>query len=180
MISPYLAHIHITSQAFTVSNLPDEFMSGLIQSCITCVIRAGKTLLNGSTSHGRNIRHIFFKPKVLYSCRWRSIMQCNMHNQYSSLFTCIMHYLHVLYMILMILSYVLCITLMLFIYVYYRLFARTNLIDVMPLFFTVFCFIYRFSTKIARFLSKFVRKSPRRFLGKIADLLVKPDKFRYS
>jgi hypothetical protein len=30
MMSLYLAHIHITSQTFTVSNLPSGFMSGLI------------------------------------------------------------------------------------------------------------------------------------------------------
>jgi hypothetical protein len=139
-MSPYLAHIHITSQTFTVSNLPGGFMSGLIRSCITYVTRTGEALLNGSTSHGRNIRHIFFEPKVLCSCLWRSIMQCSMCNQCSGLFTCIMNYLYVLCMILMLLSCVLCITLMVFIYVYYRLFACTNLVDVMSLFSTVFSF----------------------------------------
>jgi hypothetical protein len=119
MMSPYLAHIHITSQTFIVINLPGGFMSRLIQSCITCVIRTGETLLNGPTSYDRNIRNIFFKPKVLCSCPWRSIMQCSMRNQYSDLFTYIMDYLHVLYMILMILNCVLCMTLMVFIYVYY-------------------------------------------------------------
>jgi hypothetical protein len=39
MMSLYLAHIHITSQTFTLSNLPGGFMSGLIQSFITCVTR---------------------------------------------------------------------------------------------------------------------------------------------
>jgi hypothetical protein len=68
MMSPYLAHIHITSQTFTVSNLPGGFMSGLIRSCIICVTKTGETLLNGPTSHSKNIRHIFFKPKVLFSC----------------------------------------------------------------------------------------------------------------
>jgi hypothetical protein len=67
-------------------------------------------------------------------------MQCSMRNQCSGLFTCIMDYLHVLYMILMVLSCVLCMTLIVFIYVYYGLFACTNLVDVMPLFFTVFLF----------------------------------------
>jgi hypothetical protein len=133
MISPYLAHIHITSQTFTVSNLPGGVTSGLIRSCITCVTRTDKALLNGQTSHGRNIRHIF-KSKVLCSCRWRSIMQCSMRNQCSGLFTCIMDYLYVLCMILMVLSCVLCMTLMVFIYVYYELFTCTNLVDVMSLF----------------------------------------------
>jgi hypothetical protein len=67
-------------------------------------------------------------------------MQCSMRNQCSGLFTCIMNYLYVLCMILMLLSCVLCITLMVFIYVYYRLFACTNLVDVMSLFSTVFSF----------------------------------------
>jgi hypothetical protein len=169
MISPYLAHIHITSQAFQVSNLPGGFMSGLIQRCITCVTRTGKALLNGPSSHGRNIRHIFFEPKVLCSCRWRSIMQCNMRNQCSGLFTCIMDYLHVLCMILMVLSCVLCMTLMVFIYMYYRLFACTNSVDVMPLFSLFFCSIYRFSAKIARFLAKFDRKLPRDLSVKLVN-----------
>jgi hypothetical protein len=140
MISPYLAHIHITSQTFTVSNLPNGFTSGLIRSCIICVTRTCKALLNGPTSHGRNIRHIFFEPKVLCSCRRRSIMQCSMRNQCSDLFTCIMDYLHVLCMILMVLSCVLCMTLIVFIYMYYGLFTCTNLVDVMSLFFMVFSF----------------------------------------
>jgi hypothetical protein len=67
-MSPYLAHIHITSQTFTVSNLPGGFMSGLIRSCIICVTKTGETLLNRPTSHGKNIRHIFFESKVLFSC----------------------------------------------------------------------------------------------------------------
>jgi hypothetical protein len=154
MISSYLAHIHITSQTFIVSNLPGGFTSGLIRICITCVTRTDKTLLNGSTSHGRNIRHIFFEPKVLCSCRRRSIMQYNMRNQYSGLFICILDYLYVLCMILMILSCVLCMTLMVFIYVYYELFAYTNLVDIMSLFFMVFRSIYRISVKIGRFSVK--------------------------
>jgi hypothetical protein len=64
-------------------------------------------------------------------------------------------------------------TLMVFIYVYYGLFACTNLVDVMSLFFTVFLSIYRFSAKLARFLAKFARKSPRRILEKIIDLSVR-------
>jgi hypothetical protein len=53
MMSPYLTHIHITSQTFTVSNLSDRFMSGLIRSFITCVTRIAEALMNGPTSHGR-------------------------------------------------------------------------------------------------------------------------------
>jgi hypothetical protein len=56
-------YTHTTSQTFTVSNLPDEFTSGLIRSCITCVNRTDKTLLNEPTLHGRNIRHILFEPR---------------------------------------------------------------------------------------------------------------------
>jgi hypothetical protein len=67
-------------------------------------------------------------------------MHYSMRNQCSSLFTCIMDYLHVLCMILMALSCVLCMTLMVFIYVYYGLFACINLVDVMTLFSTVFLF----------------------------------------
>jgi hypothetical protein len=115
-------------------------MSGLILSCITCVTRTGDALLNGATSHGSNIRHIFFKSKVLCSYPRMSIMQCSMRNQCSSLFICIIDYLHILYMILMMLSCVLCMTLIAFIYVYYGLFACTNLVYVMMLFSTVFSF----------------------------------------
>jgi hypothetical protein len=142
IISPYLTHIHITSQTFTISNLTGGFTSVLIWNCITCVNRTGKTLLNESTLYGRNIRHIFFKPKVLCSCQRMSIIQCSMHNQCSGLFICIMDYLHVLYMILMVLSCVICMTLMVFIYVYYELFACINLVDVISLFFMIFCSIY--------------------------------------
>jgi hypothetical protein len=62
-------------------------------------------------------------------------MQCSMRNQCSDLFIYIMDYLHV--MILMVL---ICITLMVFIYVYYILFACTNLVDVMLMFSTVLSF----------------------------------------
>jgi hypothetical protein len=67
-------------------------------------------------------------------------MQCSMRNQCSGLFVCIIDYLHVLYMILMVLSYVLSMTLMVFIYMYYGLFTCINLVDDMSLFFTVFSF----------------------------------------
>jgi hypothetical protein len=180
MISPYLAHIHITSQTFTVSNLPGGFMSGLIRSCITCVIRTGKALLNGPTSHSRNIRHIFFEPKVLSSCRRRSIMQCSMRNQCSGLFTCIMDYLHVLCMILMVLSCVLCMTLMVFIYMYYRLFACTDLVDVTPLFFTIFSFHLPIfskncpvSGKIRLEISTPIFGKNCRFIGELGRLITK-------
>jgi hypothetical protein len=112
-----------TSHTFTVSNLPIGFKSGLIWSCRTCVTRTGKALLNGPISHGRNIRHIFFEPKVLCSCRRRSIIQCNMCNQCSGLFTCTMYDFYGLELCIMV-----------FIYVYYGLFACINLVDVMSLF----------------------------------------------
>jgi hypothetical protein len=121
-------------------HLLSEFTSGLIQRCIPYVIRTGKILLNVPTSYGRNIRHIFFESKILCSCRRMSIIQYNMCNHCNGLFTCVINYLHVLCMIFMILSCVICMTLMVFIYVYYRLFACTNLVDVMSLFFTVFSF----------------------------------------
>jgi hypothetical protein len=70
-----------------------------------------------------------------------------------------MDYLHVLCMILMVLSCVLCITLMVFIYVYYGLFVYTNLVDVISLFSMVFLFIDRFLIKFDRFLPKFGRES---------------------
>jgi hypothetical protein len=138
MISSYLTHIHIASQTFTISNLSGGFTSGLIRSCITCITSTGKALLNEPTSHGRNIRHIFFQSKVLCSCRQRSIVQYNMHNQYSGLFIFIMNYLHVVCMILMVLSCVLCMILMMFIYVYYGLFICTNLVYIISLFLRVF------------------------------------------
>jgi hypothetical protein len=160
MLGPYTYHIlDIHSQQ------PDGFMSGLIRSCITCVTGTDKTLLNGPTSHGRNIRYIFFEPKVLCSCRRKSIMQCNMRNQCSGLFTCIIDYLHVLCMILIVLSCVLCMTLIVFVYMYYGLFTCTNLVNIIPLFFHIFRFIYRFSTKIVQFLAKFA--------GQVGRLIVK-------
>jgi hypothetical protein len=149
MISPYMSHIHITSQIFTVSNLPGGFRSEMIQSCIACVTKTDKALLNESNSHDRNIRHIFFEPKILRSCRQMSIMQCNMRNQYSDLFICIMDYLHVLCMIIMILSYVLYM-----IYIYYRLFACTNLVDVISLFSQFFRYIYRFRQNSSEIFEK--------------------------
>jgi hypothetical protein len=74
MMSISLAHIHITSRILIVNSLPSGFMSGLIQSFITSIIRTDEALLNRPTSHGRNTRHTFFKPKVLCSCSQRSIM----------------------------------------------------------------------------------------------------------
>jgi hypothetical protein len=108
-------------------------------------------------------------------------MQCVMHNQYSGLFTCMMDYLHVLCISLMVLSCVLCMTLMVFIYVYYGLFACTNLVDVMPLFFHDF-FIP--STDFWQKSPDFLQNSPGNrhvdFWEKPADLSVKPAAFRSS
>jgi hypothetical protein len=56
---------------------------------------------------------------------------------------------------------------------YYGLFACINLVDDMPLFSTVFLFNDRFSAKFDRFLSKFVRESPRQFSEKFTNLSVK-------
>jgi hypothetical protein len=67
-------------------------------------------------------------------------MQCNMRDQCSDLFTCIIDYLHVLYMTLMVWICILRMTLMVYIYVYYVLFVCTNLVDVMLLFSTFFPF----------------------------------------
>jgi hypothetical protein len=83
MISLSLAHINIISQTFRVNRLLGGFMSGLSPNFITCVTRTGKSLLNGPTSHGRNTRPTFFKPKVLCSCPQTGIMQCRMRNQCS-------------------------------------------------------------------------------------------------
>jgi hypothetical protein len=98
-----------------------------------------------------------------------------------------MDYLHVLCMILMVLSCVLCMTLMVFIYVYYGLFVYTNLVDVISLFSTVFLFIDRFLIKFDRFLPKFGRESSGWILKKITNLSMKstdnsakPAGFRYS
>jgi hypothetical protein len=59
---------------------------------------------------------------------------------------------------------------MMFIYVYYGLFAYTNLVDIMSLFFTVFLFN---AAKFDRFLPKFVRESSEQFSKKFSDLSVK-------
>jgi hypothetical protein len=74
-----------------------------------------------------------------------------------------------------------------FIYVYYELFASINLLDVMPLFFTVLSFYLSIFGKIHLIFGKFARKSSRRILEKITDLSVKsvdkspkPAEFRYS
>jgi hypothetical protein len=82
-----------------------------------------------------------------------------------------MDYLHILCMVLMVLSCVLCTTLMLFIYVYYVLFICTNLVDVMPLFFTGFSFNLPFSAKIAWFLPIFRKNC--RFINEIGRLIIK-------
>jgi hypothetical protein len=178
MISPYLTHIHIASQTFTVSNLSGGFMSGLIRSCITCVTSTGKALLNGPTSHGRNIRHIFFESKVLCSCRQRSIMQYNMHNQCSGLFIFIMNYLHVVCMILMVLSCVPCMIFMMFIYVYYGLFICTNLVYIMSLFLRFFFIPFTdFRQKNHSVSGKNRPEIATPIFGKNADLSVKSAEF---
>jgi hypothetical protein len=105
-------------------------------------------------------------------------MQCSIHNQSNGLFIYIINYLHVLYMILMILSCVLYMTLMMFIYVCYRLFTCINLVDVISLFFMVFCSFYQISIKIGWFLIKTVRNLPLRFSKKPTALSVKPAVFR--
>jgi hypothetical protein len=62
-----------------------------------------------------------------------------------------MDYLHILYMTLMVWIYVLC--LIVFMYVYYRLFICINLVNVMSLFFTIFFFsMTDFLKKSANFL----------------------------
>jgi hypothetical protein len=101
-----------------------------------------------------------------------------MRNQCSGLFTCIMNYLHVLCMIFMVLSCVLYMTLMVSIYVYYGIFSCTNLVDVMSLFFTVFCSIYRFLTKIGRFPAQTAWKSSTGFLNNRA--IYRCSRFHYS
>jgi hypothetical protein len=136
------------------------------------LFRTGKSLLNEPTSHGRNIRHIFFEPKTLWSCQQRSIMQYNMCNQCSDLFICIMNYLYILCIIFMILSCVLCMTLMMFIYIYYGLFACTNLV-VMSLFFTVFSLYLSIFDKNWPVFDTNRPKIVRRFSEKPADLSVK-------
>jgi hypothetical protein len=58
----------------------------------------------------------------------------------SDLFIYIMDYLYVLCIIFMVLSCVPCMPFSVFIYMYYGLFVCINLVDVMPLFFTIFSF----------------------------------------
>jgi hypothetical protein len=95
-----------------------------------------------------------------------------MHNQCSGLYICIINYLYLLYTIFMVLSCVLCMTLMLFIYVYYGLFVCTNLLDVMSLFFMIFRSIYRFLIKIDRFRHKPPGNRHAGFLKNPSDLSV--------
>jgi hypothetical protein len=101
-------------------------------------------------------------------------MQCSMRNQCSGLFTCIMNYLHVLCMIFMVLSCVLCMTLMLFIYVYYGLFACTNLVDVMLLFFMIFSFHLPIFDKNQLVFGTNRPEITRQFSEKPANLSAKP------
>jgi hypothetical protein len=76
---------------------------------------------------------------------------------------------------------------MMFIYVYYRLFACTNLVDVIQLFFTVFLFNDRFSEKFDRFFTLFARKSSSwlsikvgEFSANLVDNLVNSAEFWFS
>jgi hypothetical protein len=107
-------------------------------------------------------------------------MQCSMRNQCSGLFTCIMDYLHVLCMILMVLSCVLCMTLMMFIYMYYGLFACTNLVYVMLLFYMVFSFYLPIFGKLCPISGKIRPKiattnfgKNHRFIGEADRLITK-------
>jgi hypothetical protein len=107
-------------------------------------------------------------------------MQCSMRNQCSGLFTYIMDYLHVLCLNLMVLSCVLCMTLMAFIYMYYGLFACTNLVDVMMLFFMVFLLHLLIfdknrpvSGKIRPNIATPIFRKNHRFIGEIGRLIAK-------
>jgi hypothetical protein len=81
-------------------------------------------------------------------------------------------------MIFMVLSCVLCMTLIVFIYVYYGLFICTNLVDVISLFFTGFSFHLPNLGKNWPVSDKNRPKLTRRFSKKPADLSVKPAAFR--
>jgi hypothetical protein len=100
-------------------------------------------------------------------------MQCGMRNQCSCLFICIMNYLYVLCMILMVLSCVLYMTLILFIYMYYGLFTCTNLVDVIPLFFTVFSFHLPIFDKNRLISSKIRPEIVMSIIGEIGRLIAK-------
>jgi hypothetical protein len=92
-----------------------------------------------------------------------------------------MNYLYVLCMILMILSYILYMTLVMFIYMYYKLFACTNLVDVMSLFFTVFSFhLPNFDKNRSVFNKNRPKLAMPGFEKKPTDLSVKPAAFRCS
>jgi hypothetical protein len=67
-------------------------MSGLIRSCITCVIRTDDALLNGPTSYDRNISHIFIEPR--YYAHVHGGILCN-----AACATNVVVYLHVLWII---------------------------------------------------------------------------------
>jgi hypothetical protein len=84
------------------------------------------------------------------------------------------NYLHVLCMIFMVLSCVLCITLIVFIYVYYELFICTTLVDIMLLFFTVFSFYLPIFDKNQPVSDINHPKIDRRFSKKLIDLSANP------
>jgi hypothetical protein len=85
-----------------------------------------------------------------------------------------MNYFYVLYIIFMVLSCVICMTFMLFIYVYYGLFIYTNLVYVMSLFFMVFSFNLLIFDKKRPVPIKIIRKWPHRFSEKPANLSAFP------
>jgi hypothetical protein len=79
-------------------------MSGLSLNFVTCVIRTGKTLLNGPTSHGRNTKPTFFESR--YYAHVHKRVLCNaecavnivVDDNHHSLFSCIMEYLYLVYL----------------------------------------------------------------------------------
>jgi hypothetical protein len=73
----------------------------------------------------------------------------------------------------MVLSCVLCMSLIVFIYVYHELFVCSNLVDVISLFFTVFSFHLPIFNKIRLISAQTARKSSHRFSKKPSDLSVK-------
>jgi hypothetical protein len=80
-----------------------------------------------------------------------------------------MDYLYALCMIVVVLSCVLSMSLIVFIYMYYELYAYTNLVDVMPLFFTVFSLHLPIFDKNCSVSEKICSEIVR-FFRKIADL----------
>jgi hypothetical protein len=65
MMSLYLTHIHITSQTFTVSNLPGGFMSELIRNFITYVTRTGEVMLSTNFTCQEHKAHILQTQDIM-------------------------------------------------------------------------------------------------------------------